>query len=584
MPVIPVYKRQMSISGEAPAVPANIGAAGIVGEAISGFGRTGLAVTDEIVDAISRRNEELRQQNNAFAILKAQNSIDADVRAFKQSYDIEAKKGDLDPGGLMKFTSEKTDSFFKELDKKYLSNIEDADQKVRIESYRNAAVNHVLDHTSVFQANARKDFANNEVSKAAEMSLQDAREGTDPGIVRNAMRLKIGELHASGYYSVAQAEDIIVKSDQQITVAYFDGLVALSPEKALEKLNDRSYRQYLPEADYRRLMEKAKTLNEKKIQEEKEMTAYLDASEKWPDAMAAMINVLKPEFMKKHGLTINQAQNIAQSFNAIGAQKERDDKERQEKNLDAIRKVAINDPARALKIIQTAEDVDPKETLALQRATESHIRQMSLMSAQEKSLRMDLEDKIKAAIKLKIMTGGYASEQQLTNAVIAEGLSNTSGFIDDALGTFRNFKKDSGSVNFLAQAKQDWGLLVSTTKGKNRKRELQDMETKMLNSLQAVMEKEDLRVSDPKVYEHYKTIRKEMTATWFTNTMDNVGDWFKNSGSGADTFIVPEKGKATVAPVALDEVTVRKRLEEKGVKGAAQDEWVKRYRAEDVIK
>ena len=581
MPTIPVYQRRVSIPGEAPAVPANIGSAGLVGESIAGFGKTGLAVTDEVVNVIVRRNEEMRQQNNAFSRLRTERFIDEDVRAFKESYDVEAKKGDYDPAGLMKFTNEKADAFSKELDKKYLSNIEDPDQKIKIETYRNSAISHVLDHTSVFQANHRKDFANNEVERAVQMSLQDAREGTDPGIVRNKMRLKIGDLHASGYYSLAQAEDLIVKSDQQITVAYFDYLVSLDPAKAIERLNDRAYSQYLPEADYKRLMAKAKTLNEKKIEEEKETTAYAEAFEKWPDAKKAMVEVLKPEFIKKHKLTINQAQNIAQSFNALGAQKEKDDKDRQDANLDAIRKVAINDPAQAIKILQTAEDVDPKETLALKWATKSHIQQMSFMSAQEKLVRMDLEDKIKAAIKARIMAGGYTSEQQLTNAVIAEGLTNTSGFIDDALGTFRNFKKDSGSVNYFQQAEEDWNRLITTAKSSKKKRELQDMKPKMLEALRLHMEKDNLRVSDPKVFEVYQVNRKAMTETWVQKGIDSVKDYF---GPG-DSMLPPSPAiKMPSAPAVMDEPTARKRLEDKGVKGADQDKWIKRYREEGVVK
>ena len=581
MPTIPVYQRRVSIPGEAPAVPANIGSAGLVGESIAGFGKTGLAVTDEVVNVIVRRNEEMRQQNNAFSRLRTERFIDEDVRAFKESYDVEAKKGDYDPAGLMKFTNEKADAFSKELDKKYLSNIEDPDQKIKIETYRNSAISHVLDHTSVFQANHRKDFANNEVERAVQMSLQDAREGTDPGIVRNKMRLKIGDLHASGYYSLAQAEDLIVKSDQQITVAYFDYLVSLDPAKAIERLNDRAYSQYLPEADYKRLMAKAKTLNEKKIEEEKETTAYAEAFEKWPDAKKAMVEVLKPEFIKKHKLTINQAQNIAQSFNALGAQKEKDDKDRQDANLDAIRKVAINDPVQAIKILQTAEDVDPKETLALKWATKSHIQQMSFMSAQEKLVRMDLEDKIKAAIKARIMAGGYTSEQQLTNAVIAEGLTNTSGFIDDALGTFRNFKKDSGSVNYFQQAEEDWNRLITTAKSSKKKRELQDMKPKMLEALRLHMEKDNLRVSDPKVFEVYQVNRKAMTETWVQKGIDSVKDYF---GPG-DSMMPPSPAiKMPSAPAVMDEPTARKRLEDKGVKGADQDKWIKRYREEGVVK
>jgi len=322
MPTIPVYQRRVSIPGEAPAVPANVGSAGLVGESISGFGKTELNVTDEVVNIIVRRNEEMRQQNNAFAILKAQNSIDVDTRTFKESYDVKAKKGDYDPAGLMEFTNEQVDEFSKKIDKDYLSNVEDPDQKVKIEAYRNSAISHVLDHASIFQANHRKDFADNEVDRAGQMSLQDAREGTDPGIVRDKMRLKIGELHASGYYSATQAEDMIVKSDQQITVAYFDYLVLMDPAKAIERLNDRAYSQYLPEADYRRLMEKARV---EKIRIDKEqkitnvangLTAEFNLDKENPSWEGAIKELYRPENLTKWGITFQESQQIFSNLHA----------------------------------------------------------------------------------------------------------------------------------------------------------------------------------------------------------------------------------------------------------------------------
>jgi len=580
MPVIPIYKRQMSIPGEAPAVPANIGAAGIVGESIAGLGRTGLAVTDEIVNVIARRNEEMRQRNINTVATDLSNKAALFLNDQKRAYDQTLNKLDAPPLDPAKEVSNQGDQFNENLSKHLgLDKISDPDLIAKVKNILSDKSALYKDGVAAGLVKANKNLADKTTIDAVQIAVQEARDGGDFKSQIDSITKVFGDHHAFGTYDIETATRGTVKAHQQVAIARFDGRLARGEtEKAIEELKNPEYRQYLPEEDYRRLMEKAKTLNEKKIQEEKEMTAYVDASGKWPDAKQAMVEVLKPEFMKKHGLTINQAQNIAQSFNAIGAQKERDDKDRQDANLDAIRKVAINDPARALKIIQTSEDVDPKEALALQRATESHIRQMSLMSTQEKSLRMDLEDKIKTAIILNIRAGGYKSEQELTNAVIAEGLTNTSIFIKEAIGLFEKVNKSA--VNHFDLAGKDWDRLISTSKSTKRKRELQDMKSKVLESLNTQMKKEKLDESDPKVSELYRVIRKEMTDTWVTKAIDSIF-----SGSSGDSFVAPTPGKnLPPAPVLMDEATARKKLEERGVKGAAQDEWIKRYREEGVIK
>ena len=55
-----------------------------------------------------------------------------------------------------------------------------------------------------------------------------------------------------------------------------------------------------------------------------EAGAYADAAARWPDPRQAMVEVLKPEFLQKHGLTVNQSQNLEQSFSKISAQMERE--------------------------------------------------------------------------------------------------------------------------------------------------------------------------------------------------------------------------------------------------------------------
>ena len=581
MPVIPTYKRQVSIPGESGNVMQDVGSAGVVGASIAQLGKTGMAVADNLGDLIIRRDAELKKQNDAMAVLKTQNAIDTDTRAFKQTYDADANKSDTDPAGLQDFTKAAVDKFQADLDTKYLANVSSPEQKLRIEAYRNAAVGHILDHTSVYQANARKAFAGNEADKAINIATVNAREGADPLDAMTSAREKITSLHVTGIISAQLAEDAIVKSDQAITLNHFDGLLARNnAAQALEELKSGKFNEFLPAATYSSLLGKAQNQVDKQQQEQAETNAYGAATLKWSDPNQAKIEVLRPEFMKEHKLTINQAQNIAQSFGAIAAQKERDTKERQEAKLNVIRDMAITNPVGALKAIRTVDDVDPQAALALQNALDSHLRQNSLMSAQERSLRIDLEDKIKAQIKQRILGGGYKTEQEVTNAVIREGLTNTSGFLDDALGTFRGVKKDSGAVNFFQQAEQDWDRLISTTKGTAKKRELQDMKPKMLETLRQQMEKDNLRISDPKVFEVYQANRKALTETTFQKVLDAVGSLF----GGGDSYVAPKQAPAPPVPsAAMDEATARKRLTEKGVKGADQENWIKRYRAEGVV-
>ena len=207
---------------------------------------------------------------------------------------------------------------------------------------------------------------------------------------------------------------------------------------------------------------------------------------------------------------------------------------------------------------------------------------------------MDLEDKIKAAIKAKVLAGGYKSEQELTNAVIAEGLTNTSGFIDDVLGNFRAFKTDAGSVNYFQQAEEDWNRLISTSKSTKRKRELQDMKPKVLEGLRQQMEKDGLRVSDPKVFEAYRVQKKLLTDNWaneaWDNFKENIQVFNPFADFKADSFLESTPGKmespapSPAPPAVLDEGTARKRLDQMGIKGVAQDKQIKNYREEGLVR
>jgi len=330
-------------------------------------------------------------------------------------------------------------------------------------------------------------------------------------------------------------------------------------------------------SDKKQLTFKADSTFKAVIKERNINTAFQNAAQTWTDPRQAMVEVLKPDFGRDHGLTIDQQQNISQSFSVMASQKTFAEKEMQEKNLDGIREVALQNPTKALRMIRETPDIDPKEGLALQRSIESHVRQMSLMSAQEKALQMDMEDKLKAKVKTDIAAGKYKTEQEVVNAAISLGVKNTSGFLDDALGNFREFKKESGAVNYFEQAEKDWDRLISTTKDKGRKRELQTMKTGMLTALQNQMQTEGIKISDPQVFELYKTHKKSLTDTWFTRTLDNI--W----GSG-DTMVKPSAPSFSAPARGLDEKTARERLTGMKITGKAQDDQIRKYRAEGLIR
>lgn len=591
MPQIPIYQRRVSITGEGTGVLQNVGAAGIVGEAMTRLGAVGQQETAEWTNIIARRNEELWRQNNAFAVLKAQNGIDDDVRAFRQTYDIEAKKGDRDPGALMEFTKEQTEKFKTDLNGKYFDGLSDPDQKVKIGEHIRRSIDSVLDHTSVFQANARKEFGVVEAAKALDISVKFARDdGMDPEAAMESYRAKIGALHATGAISKEEATASIMKADQQIAAAYVDGLLVRDPKKAAELIRSGSLNKYIPDETYRRFQGRAEQIEKQTEQEKKDKVegdAYADISLRFgTDYRGAMAETLKAETAKKYGLTINQQQNIAQSFNALHATAEKQKKDDQEKNIGALYTKAATNPVQAVKDAEAMsrlnpDSVDPKDLLQFKNATETHLRQMSLMSQQERQIRIDLEDKGKAKINQDILTGAYTDEKKLMADIMAGGFTDTDGFMTKAVALFRKERENFGQVNQLQLAKEDWNRLIGLTKDKDKKKEMSDQASQIMQTLTDWAQKNAIKTTDPQVYKKYQEIKETMTSSWFTRFMEKPLPWRTGTAKGGDVFVpAPKPEQAT----GMTEAQIRQQLADKNVTGAEQDRWVKVYRERGIIR
>lgn len=301
MPVIPIYQRRMSVPGGAQNAPTDVGNAGLPGRALAGLGAM-----------IARRNEELRVQNNALAVLKVQNQIDEETWAFKQSYDLEANQSGLDPLRLQEFSKKKVDEFSNELETRHLSSITDADQLIHVSRYRNAAVASARAHAAVYQANARKDFIRVEATKAVDFALNSVRDGsTDYETAIEGFREKLSTLHTTGAVSAEDMEEMIVKGERQIVTAFLDGLIYRNPVKAREEIKSGKYSKYLSEDQFRYFNGKAEKLGEAEERENRQSTAYQElyaVTGADPDAMRKAL--MDPKIIKAFGLETSSVRAV----------------------------------------------------------------------------------------------------------------------------------------------------------------------------------------------------------------------------------------------------------------------------------
>ncbi len=283
-------------------------------------------------------------------------------------------------------------------------------------------------------------------------------------------------------------------------------------------------------------------------------TQFTDAKTGRVDYRAAASAALSPEIAAKYGLTIDQQQNISQSFGARHAAEEQGLKETQAENMEPLYALAVNDPGKALseaRRIARANDgrVDPKELYNFQKALESHYQNMRLMSAQERQIRQDLEDKGKARIKVNILSGAYKSKEEVINAVLSGGFQNTSGLMDEAVSMWEKDRKENfDQVNYFKNAVDDWNFNITTMKQKARKRELKDMQPQIENTLAAWMVKNNISKTDPRVMEQYRLIKKEALKTTFDKMIDGVSSAVGiGQEAQSDTFVIPKQ-----PPKALD--------------------------------
>ena len=104
MPVIPAYRPRYTIPGESGNAQQDVGSAGVVGNAIAQFGKTGMAATEDISNILIQRDQKLKAQ--ADTNLAAQKGNDFDNDWLDASVEIKKQYQGNDAAAVMDLTRE----------------------------------------------------------------------------------------------------------------------------------------------------------------------------------------------------------------------------------------------------------------------------------------------------------------------------------------------------------------------------------------------------------------------------------------------------------------------------------------------
>lgn len=585
MPQITPYRRQFSIPSEAPNVPANLGTAGIVGEAIAGFGRTGMAVTNEIVNLVKSQNEDIRRRNVASATADLTNKAKTFLRESTIAYDLGAKKLDAPPIDSAKYNQEKTSEFKNSL-RSYLniSNITDPDMLANAEQIIGNGEALFADHVALSQVKANKEFADKVGIEALQIGINNVRDGKSLEEQINYFTNIIKSQHEAGTYDIKEATNIIVNGQQQLARSYFDSLTVNYPKRAVEELKSNKYNQYLTEEAYRHFNEKALILGKAEEKIQNENTAYQAIIEANTDPITGRIDTAKAlvqsQTADKVGnvdlskLDLNTRQNIAGSIRAIDAAQKEARKGEINLKLAPIEASMINyDPVKNPKSLTTARNgilklmADPdnmefmSELQQVSRAVngmirniESEARVISRENRYEaRIVKQEADDNANANMLIRVSNGEFANiydpEQGKRDLIsVATELNVPRKSLVGYINMNKEVMKNAGQMNYFTQVVST--LKKASTEGSSTYIEdLAKNQDRIINSIQYYMANpgeldkslgdKPITVYNPKVIDIYnKFVEKSDKESFFGY---DFTPFLRALPSPGKSFVAPQK-------------------------------------------
>ena len=313
MPRIPVYTRKESVPGVGGNVPMNnsgLAAAKEMGNAVQGF-------TNEFADLVTKQAEDLRQRDIAIEKVNLSNMAREYSIEQQANYDTNANatKSVLELDDYSTQSKKQfNDNFRKAIG---IENIKHPEVRIYAEELSGRIHGEFIGYTAKKQSEIRTAFTDKAIGDGVRISVESVMSGGDVNANLKYTEDMIKEFNKKGSINVDQATDATIKAQQEIVKAHLEYLAINNKKQFVQDIETGKWNHILGR-ESKEYQKQAKILNdEQKETDALDVVTKAHAKEGYIDYVGAVSTVLSPDFIKRHELTMNQAQNIASSLNAL---------------------------------------------------------------------------------------------------------------------------------------------------------------------------------------------------------------------------------------------------------------------------
>ena len=394
MPRIPVYTRKESVPGVGGNVPMNnsgLAAAKEMGNAVQGF-------TNEFADLVTKQAEDLRQRDIAIEKVNLSNMAREYSIEQQANYDTNANatKSVLELDDYSTQSKKQfNDNFRKAIG---IENIKHPEVRIYAEELSGRIHGEFIGYTAKKQSEIRTAFTDKAIGDGVRISIESVMSGGDVNANLKYTEDMIKEFNKKGSINVDQATDATIKAQQEIVKAHLEYLAINNKKQFVQDIETGKWNHILGR-ESKEYQKQAKILNdEQKETDALDVVTKAHAKEGYIDYVGAVSTVLSPDFIKRHELTMNQAQNIASSLNAL-------DKAQSQSAIDevnqtlvplALQRNGLNKqsdltPAQWIKLNKVAPEYSAKLQDAIRRERDYQERANRAEARDRRAELMDIE-------------------------------------------------------------------------------------------------------------------------------------------------------------------------------------------------
>lgn len=313
MPRIPTYTRKESVPGVGGNVQmgnSGVAAAKAMGNAVQGF-------TNEFADLVTKQAEDLRQRDIAIEKVNLSNMAREYSIEQQANYDTNANatKSVLELDDYSTQSKKQFNDDFRKVIN--IDNIKHPEVRIYAEDLAGKIHGDFIGYTARKQAEIRTAFTDKAIGDGVRISVESVMSGGDVNANLKYTEDMIKEFNKKGSINVDQATDATIKAQQEIVKAHLEYLAINNKKQFVQDIETGKWNHILGR-ESKEYQKQAKTLNdEQKETDALDVVTKAHAKEGYIDYAGAVSTVLSPDFIKRHELTMNQAQNIASSLNAL---------------------------------------------------------------------------------------------------------------------------------------------------------------------------------------------------------------------------------------------------------------------------